>query len=169
MIVRTAEVSDRDAILDCVRSAFATGGRDGAEEVGIVRAIWSLGAAPPELDLVACVNGAVVGHVLGSRGRLAGRESDVIGLAPLAVMPGHQRRGIGSGLVLELIARAEVGGRPLMVVLGDPRYYGRFGFEPASRLGISYPPLSPDDPHFQARRLGRFDQSVRGEFTYSWE
>lgn len=165
--IRNTDTGDREAIIACVRVAFATGGHNGEEEVQIVLSTWSRRAAPPELDLVALADGAVVGHVLGGRGRLGDRE--VIGLAPLAVIPKHQRQGVGSRLVVELIARADTGGWPLVVVLGDPGFYGRFGFEPASGLGIEYSAVGRGDPHFQARRLSRFDQSLHGEFRYCWE
>jgi putative acetyltransferase len=55
------------------------------------------------------------------------------------------------------------------VVLGDPAYYGRFGFEPAGPLGIEYPPVGAASPAFQVRRFAPYDASYRGAFTYCWE
>ena len=165
--IRTAEAADRAAILECIRAAFATGGRDGEEEVEVVQATWSRGAAVPELDLVAASGADVVGHVLGGWGRLGDREA--IGLAPLGVRPDFQRQGVGSNLVREFLARANAGGRPLVLLLGNPAYYSRFGFEPAGRHGIVYPPFDAADPHFQVARLDAYDPSWRGEFTYCWE
>lgn len=132
-----------------------------------MRETWSRGAAVAGLDLLATSGGEVAGHVLGGRGRLGDR--DAIGLAPLAVRPSFQRQGIGSRLVQEFLARANAAGWPLVVLLGDPRYYSRFGFEPAGRLGIFYAPFEPSDPHFQVTRLDSYDPSWRGEFTYWWE
>lgn len=57
----------------------------------------------------------------------------------------------------------------MVLVLGDPRFYRRFAFEAAGALGIYYRPVGRDDPHFQVRRLARFDGSQRGEVTYCWE
>lgn len=57
----------------------------------------------------------------------------------------------------------------MAVLLGDPRFYGRLGFEAAGPLGLVYPPVGPDDPHFQARRLSSFGPSLRGEVRYCWE
>ena len=51
---------------------------------------------------------------------------------------------------------------PLLVLLGDPAYYGRFGFEPAGPLGLSYLPVGADNPHFQARRLAGVHRWVPG-------
>ncbi len=166
--IRPAEPTDKQAILDLVRSAFATRGHDGEEEVAIVRKTWEMQAAPAELDLVAVDADRVVGHALGARGRLAGREA--IGLAPLAVAPDRQRQGVGTALVNELVARAEAQHWPLVVLLGSPRYYGRLGFEPAARFGITYAGTPSGHPEaFQVRRLAAYDSSWRGEFRYCWE
>ena len=166
-LVRTAVEKDRGAILSLVRAAFATGGRDGDEEVEVVRATWEASAAPDGLDLVATEDGAAVGHLLCGVGDLAGREA--IAIAPLAVAPGHQRQGVGSALVGEALRRADADRWPLVVLLGSPAYYGRFGFEPASSLGIDYLAVGAGNPHFQARRLLAYDPSWRGSFTYCWE
>lgn len=132
-----------------------------------MRATWSLGAAPPELELVAVAGEEIVGHTMAARGRLGEREA--LGLAPLAVAPQRQRQGFGSALVVELLRRAEAAAWPMVLLLGNPKYYGRFGFEPASRWGIDYAGVAPDDPHFQVRRLRGFDSSWRGTFRYCWE
>ena len=56
-----------------------------------------------------------------------------------------------------------------MVLLGDPGYYRRFGFEPSGPLGIVYAPVGEDDPHFQVRRFGGYEPTLKGEFRYCWE
>jgi len=165
--IRLTSQEDKDAILGFVREAFATGGRDGQEEVGIVEAIWALDAAGPDLDLVAVLDGVVCGHVLGSWGELGKKQ--IIGIAPLAVSPAYQGRGIGSALMREIIGRADDSGLPLVVLLGDPEYYGRFGFVSAATLNIWYRPAGRDSPHFQVRRLGAFVPGLDGEYVYAWE
>ena len=166
-IVRSSLEEDRAAILEVVRDAFSGDDRDGQEEVDIVADTWSLDAAPHGLDLVAVEGAAVLGHVLGARGRLGGREA--IGVAPLAVTPSRQHEGIGSALMTELLRRAEDLGWPLVVLLGSPMYYERLGFEPARPLGIVYVPVGAGNPHFQVHKLTRYDDSHRGEFNYCWE
>jgi putative acetyltransferase len=90
------------------------------------------------ISLVAEVDGRVAGHILfspvhidGARGRVDG-----MGLAPMAVLPGYQRQGIGSALVRAGLDLLRARGCPFVVVLGHPEYYPRFGFERASRLGV---------------------------------
>jgi putative acetyltransferase len=150
-----------------VGDAFSHDGRDGHEEVDIVVDTWSLGAGSEGLELVADADGAVVGHVLAALGDLDGR--DVVAVAPLAVAPSHQGAGIGTALMTELLGRLERAGFPLVVLLGSPAYYRRFGFEPSGPLGIVYRPVGPGHPHFQVRRLSQYDPDYRGEFTYCWE
>ena len=156
-------------ILAVVTDAFSDDTRDAAEELEIVRRTWSISAPSQRLELVAEDGGAVVGHVLAATGRLDGRESAVAGVAPVCVGPAHQRRGIGSALVRELVRLAEGRDWPLLVLLGDPAFYRRFGFEPAGPLGLSYAPVGAGNPHFQARRLPGGDATLRGVFSYCWE
>jgi putative acetyltransferase len=163
----SARPTDRAAIRTVVRDAFATGGRDAAYELEIIESVWTQGTASADLELVAAIDGQVVGHVLGSWGTLG--EHDVIGIGPLAVLPAHQRAGVGSALMQELIRRADESALPLVVLLGDPGYYRRFGFEPSGPLNIAYSPVGPDNPHFQVRRLGAYTPKFHGQYTYSWE
>ncbi|HVM07889.1 MAG TPA: N-acetyltransferase [Acidimicrobiales bacterium] len=167
MAIREARVDDRNAILELVRAAFSTEGRDGQDEVDIVVGTWNRAASPAGMDLVAIEDDAVVGHVLASVGEADGRP--VLGIAPLAVAPAHQGAGVGSALMRELIARADAAGEPMLVLLGNPAYYGRFGFEPASAHGLVYPPVGPDSPYFQVRRLTNDDPTIEGDYLYCWE
>ena len=163
--VRAAAEEDREAILAVVRDAFATGGNDGQEEVDIVEATWALNAG--WLELVALDGGDVIGHALAAYGALDGRAA--VGVAPVSVVTSRQGEGIGSALMAELVRRAEQAELPLLIVLGEPEYYSRFGFEPAGPLGISYPPVGQDSPYFQVRRLPTYEPGYRGVFAYCWE
>jgi putative acetyltransferase len=89
------------------------------------------------VSLVADLDG-IVGHILFTPVVVedAGRRVVGTGLAPMAVLPSHQRQGIGSQLVTRGLAILEERGCPFVVVVGHPEYYPRFGFEPASRHGL---------------------------------
>jgi predicted N-acetyltransferase YhbS len=165
--VRSAGLDDRPAVLRVVQEAFATDDRDGREELDIVEAVWTLEAACSDLELVATIDRMVAGYVLGSWGHLQGRP--VIGVAPLAVTPAFQRLGVGSALMKDLVERADGSQLPLLVLLGNPGYYRRFGFESSAPLGIFYEPVGPENPHFQARRFRAYTPAFRGEYRYAWE
>ena len=167
--VRPATPADAAGILAAVRDAFSDPTRDADEELDIVRKTWAVTAGDPCLELVADDAGTVVGHLQAAPGSLDGRASTVAGVAPVCVAPTHQGRGHGRALLVALVQRAAARGWPLLVVLGDPAFYGRFGFEPAGPLGLSYPPVGTGNPHFQAHRLPGWSATLRGKFGYCWE
>jgi putative acetyltransferase len=142
MTVRAETPEDRDAIRAVHRAAF------GQETEGrLVDRLRETGASVPELSLVALRDGRVVGHILFSRVTIR-RGLDavpVLALAPMAVVPDCQRRGIGSALVRSGLEEARRLGHRVVVVVGHPDYYPRFGFAPAARRGIRAPFGAPDD------------------------
>jgi putative acetyltransferase len=102
--------------------------------------------ASPLVSLVAETDGELVGHVLLSPVTLTGHaDATIMGLAPMAVVPAMQRRGIGSLLIragLDACARL---GCVAVVVLGHAQYYPRFGFRPASAFGLRSEYDVPDE------------------------
>ena len=94
---------------------------------------------PNSLSLVAEDENCVVGHILFSPAVVnsAGGRIEGMGLAPMAVLPGRQRQGIGSQLVKRGLEILRERGCPFVIVLGHPEYYPRFGFELASKYELS--------------------------------
>jgi putative acetyltransferase len=90
------------------------------------------------LSLVADDAGAVVGHILFTPVVIdsTGRRVEGMGLAPMAVLPGRQRQGIGSSLVRRGLEMLRERGCPFIVVVGHPQYYPRFGFDRAAGHGL---------------------------------
>src|SRR3970282_1961439 len=90
----------------------------------------------PDLSLVAeDRDGGIVGHILLSHVGIAGSPDPVLALAPMAVVPERQRQGIGSALTRAALDAAEARDEPLVIVLGHPWFYPRFGFAAASLFG----------------------------------
>ena len=118
---------DVAAIRDVNKRAF---GQD--QEGNIVDALRSNGAAL--LSLVAALNSEIVGHIMFSP--ISVGDATGAALGPRAVLPEQQRTGIGSKLVEAGIRALKDAGYPFIIVLGHTNYYPRFGFVPASRLGI---------------------------------
>ena len=124
----------------------------------------------PRLSLLAVVDDRIVGHVVCTRGWVAtgpGRgDVPVLGLGPLGVVPADQGRGCGTALMHAVLGAADALDEPLVALLGEPAYYGRFGFRPAADLGIGAP-----DPqwgaYFQVRPLAAFDPAIGGPFRYA--
>jgi putative acetyltransferase len=168
--IRPAQTSDRDEILAVVADAFSFGGtRQPDEEIAILRDTWVAQEGRPLIELVADEDDTLVGHLQAAPGRLDGAPTPIAGVAPVCVLTAAHGRGVGSALVHALLGAAETQHWPLLVLLGDPAYYGRFGFGPAGDVGLHYAPVGADNPHFQARPLAGFDTTPRGEFSYCWE
>ncbi|RIK76976.1 MAG: GNAT family N-acetyltransferase [Planctomycetota bacterium] len=126
------EMGDDGAAVDAVL-VRAFGGRGEAELVAALRRERHVA-----VSLVATVDRAVVAHLLFSRLQIfrPGNVDAGLSLAPLAVDPAFQRRGIGSALVRAGLDRARAVGERIVFVLGDPGYYGRFGFSAEAAMGF---------------------------------
>jgi putative acetyltransferase len=128
-ILRPERPGDEPAIRDVIASAFPAGAE--AKLVSLLREAGRL-----SISLVAEVDGEVVGHV-GFSPVTVDSGATGAGLAPLAVKATHRRRGIGGMLIQEGLAACRTAGVGWAVVLGEPRYYARFGFRPAPGVGLS--------------------------------
>jgi putative acetyltransferase len=107
-----------------------------AAEANLVDALRQ--QARPLISLVAQDGVEIVGHIMFSPVSLASHAKlNLMGLAPMAVMPAHQRKGVGSALVRAGLERCRELGVGAVVVLGHPGYYPRFGFQPSVRFGIA--------------------------------
>ena len=145
MTIRTADSTDDEAIRRAHLAAFEE------EEDGVVANLASellrVESEPRSLHLVAEADGSLIGHVTFSPVH-SRNDGSLVGyvLSPLGVVPGHQGKGIGSSLVrngLERLAKNEV---EVVLVYGDPDYYGKFGFETTS-AGNYLPSCPLKHPH----------------------
>lgn len=166
VLIRRERAADIEAIRAVHVSAFADVAPPGRPpvEAGLVDALRAGGDWLPGLSLVAEADGEIVGHVVCTRARLG--ESAALGLGPLGVHARAQRRGVGQALMHAVLGAADALDEPVVVLLGHPGYYPRFGFRPAADYGIT-PPVAEWAPHFQARTLTAYDPSMRGEFAYA--
>jgi putative acetyltransferase len=159
LVVRAEAATDAPAIRAVHLAAFPT-----HAEADLVARVRAAGALLPELSLVAVLGDAIVGHILLSPVTLeTGHGAEpVLELAPLAVLPDRQRQGIGSALVIAALDAAEVRDEPLVLVLGHPWFYPRFGFRPASAFGIRAPHDVPD-PVFMVKPLTTYRRELSGQ------
>lgn len=119
-------------------------------------------AGPGIVSFVACVGETLAGHVAFTICAVDDRPESVALLGPLAVAPAHQRRGIGSRLMHAGLQRMEAAGAARVLVLGDPAYYGRFGFRADARIPTPYP--LPEQWHsgWQSLDFGDVDPALAG-------
>lgn len=142
-VLNPERVDDHADVYALVAAAF--GQPDEAELV--VRLRQSSGFVPELSIVMHNLDHQLLGHVLFSRCKILddeGYETESLALAPLSVLPAYQRQGIGKGLVRHGLLVARELGFGSVIVLGDPAYYGRFGFQPAEDWAIHAPfPVPP--------------------------
>lgn len=152
---------DFGAIHDLHLEAFGPG----SPEAGLVDALRDAGAHVPELCLVAARGGRVIGHIFFSVATLD-TGNPVLALAPMAVLPEFQRTGVGSALVRESIRLGGDTDFPMVIVVGHPTYYPRFGFEQANGYGIRAPWEVPPEA-WMVHRLPAYRPEARGLVRYA--
>jgi putative acetyltransferase len=144
-MIRHARPADHGAIREINQAAFAK-----PDEARLIEALRANGDAM--FELVAETEGAAVGHILFSR-LWADRTELIAALAPMAVLPGRQRQGLGGQLVEMGIETCRDFGAHAIIVLGHPDYYSRFGFSAAAASRITSP--YSGSPAFMALELER--------------
>ncbi|MFB0560660.1 MAG: GNAT family N-acetyltransferase [Candidatus Lokiarchaeia archaeon] len=140
--IRSEKPNEYAEISEAYRTAF--------EQDNEARLVEDLRSTPnfiPELSLVAVINGSIVGHILFSRVIIKSESHEVsaLALAPIAVRPEFQNCGIGSQLVRKGLKECKRLGHGIVIVLGHPDYYPRFGFKSALAFGLKAPFDVPDD------------------------
>jgi putative acetyltransferase len=161
--IRLERRTDHDAVDALHLAAF------GAHGTRVVPLLHDLRAMRAAMSLVSERDGAVAGHVLFSPAWLDApqRLVQVAVLSPVAVLPRHQRRGVGSKLIRHGLKLLEDQGVPAVFLEGPPQYYGPLGFEPAVVAGFRKPSLRIPDEAFQCVRLRWYQPWMTGTVVYS--
>lgn len=144
MNIRNATENDLEGLLAVEEEAF--GPVEGPEIAVLVRSLLADPTARPLFSLVALNGRQVLGHILFTKARVEAKEEVTAAiLAPLAVLPGSQNRGIGGRLIAAGLKQLSEAGVKLVFVLGHPDYYPRHGFKPAGALGFEAPYPIPEE------------------------
>ncbi len=145
MEIKKAIESDRKEILDVHNLAF--GKEEGPEIAKLVDDLLNDKTAMPLLSLVAIKNEKIIGHILFTKATITQTTLSISThiLAPLAILPDHQKKGIGEKLIHKGIRQLKELGTELVFVLGHPSYYPRCGFSPAGEKGFEAPYSIPEE------------------------
>ena len=168
--VRSERPNDIEAIENLLKRAFG-----GTEESTLVHALRASEYFVPSLSLVAGETdeegkNRIVGYILFSRINIETRDGTIpaLALAPMAVAPERQRQGIGTQLAENGLEACRQLGHSIVVLVGHPEYYPRFGFEPARAYDLELPFAVPDEA-FMALELmpGALNTARGGNVRFS--
>lgn len=162
--IRQERKKDYPQIRELVREAFAIAEHSDGDEHNLIERIRQSPEYIPELSLVAVSGDIILGHIMFSK--ISVGQSEAIALAPLAVRPDRQREGFGKLLVTTGHELARRMGYSCSVVLGNPFYYSKFGYQKASFYGI-IAPFDVLDEYYMICDLGNTGDIPKGNVKYS--
>lgn len=169
--IRAEIPGEADAISELHNDAF----KDDAKIAALVPKIRKLEAPIATISIVAqSPLGDVLGHVMLSHSWLDApdRLVDILVLSPLGVATAAQKQGIGTALIKRAIDEASVTTSPILILEGNPAFYGPRGFEKAKDYGIRSPSLRIPEAALQLVRLPSYKASTTGTLVYRelwWE
>ena len=138
--IRSEQAADTGRIAEVTKLAFREAAHTCGREHAIVEGLRAAGALA--LSLVAVSELGIVGHVAASPVTVSEATGDWFGIGPISVLPGCQRQGIGSRLMEAALSQLRARGARGCVLVGDPRFYARFGFQSDATLVV--PGVPPD-------------------------
>jgi putative acetyltransferase len=165
MIIRTEVLEDYKAVFKINYLAF---GKQ-EDESKLIERIRVSGEFIPELSIVAEDEGKIIGHILLSKAYIVTELEvhEVIVLAPVAVHPAYQKRGIGRKLIKEGLRKVKNMKYGLVLLIGHPTYYPKFGFKPARQFRLELRQFEVPDEVFMVceMREGELNR-IKGELKY---
>lgn len=164
--IRKETKNDYDKVYDVIKTAFETAEHSDGNEHDLVVALRKSDNFIPDLSLVAVEDNKIVGYILFTKIKIGKYEE--ITLAPLAVLPQYQRKGIGGKLIENGHKIAKELGYHYSVVLGSENYYPKFNYVPAIQYRIKAP-FEVQKKNFMAIKLNDADIKIEGTVEYAKE
>lgn len=162
--IRVELEKDHEDVFSLNKAAF-----EQENEARLVALLRKSEAFIPEFSLVATIEGRILGHILFTRILIRnenGKAFESLALAPMAVLPGHQKQGIGGKLIRAGLQKARELGYRSVIVLGHEDYYPKFGFEPAAKWNVKAPFDVPSNAFMAIELLENGLAGVEGTVEY---
>lgn len=163
IVIRQENVNDYEQVYKLIETAFKKAEHSDGNEQDLVIALRESSSFIPELSLVAVNETKIIGYILFTKVKI--EASTELALAPLAVLPEYQRKGIGTRLIKEGHKIAKQLNYNYSIVLGSNQYYSRFGYIPASKYKIKAP-FDVEDDYFMAIKLNKKAKTISGIVEY---
>lgn len=164
--IRKENKNDYNEVYNVIKKAFETAEHSDGNEQDLVVILRKSKAFIPELSLVAVEENKIVGYILFTKIKI--KDNIELALAPLAVLPEYQRKGIGKKLIETGHNIAKNLGYHYSIVLGSENYYSKMGYIPAIQYGIKAPFQVPDE-NFMAIKLNDTNIEIKGTVEYAKE
>lgn len=164
--IRKENKNDYNEVYNVIKKAFETAEHSDGNEQDLVVILRKSEAFIPELSLVAVEENKIVGYILFTKIKI--KDNIELALAPLAVLPEYQRKGIGKKLIETGHNIAKNLGYHYSIVLGSENYYSKMGYIPAIQYGIKTPFQVPDE-NFMAIKLNDTNIEIKGTVEYAKE
>lgn len=164
--IRKENKNDYNEVYNVIKKAFETAEHSDENEQDLVVRLRKSKAFIPELSLVAVEENKIVGYILFTK--IKTKDNIELALAPLAVLPEYQRKGIGKKLIETGHNIAKNLGYHYSIVLGSENYYSKMGYILAIQYGIKAPFQVPDE-NFMAIKLNDTNIEIKGTVEYAKE
>lgn len=164
--IRKETKNDYEQVYNVIKTAFETAEHSDGNEHDLVVALRKSDNFIPDLSLVAVEDNKIVGYILFTKIKIG--EYEEITLAPLAVLPQYQRKGIGRKLIENGHKIAKKLGYHYSIVLGSEKYYSKFNYVPAIQYRIKSP-FEVQNENFMATKLNDADIKIEGTVKYAKE
>lgn len=151
MQLRLEEKKDYFEVEYLIREAFWNVYQPGCDEHYVMHLLRNDPCFVSALDYVIEDEGRIVAQIAYAKGKL--ENEDMLLFGPVGVLPEKQHQGYGSHIIIETLKKAKELGYPCVVISGNPKYYHRFGFEPAYLYGIYHKDMPKDTPFFMVKVL----------------
>ncbi|MDR2523699.1 MAG: N-acetyltransferase [Synergistaceae bacterium] len=137
--LRAEQPEDYETVEKLTCEAFANAPHAGGSEALLAHKLRDIEAFVPELDIVAVLDGEVVGSIMYTKSRVVGNENEweTLTFGPLSVLPSCQKQGIGAALVRHTLKIARRMDFRAVLIFGHESYYPRFGFANAAEFGVT--------------------------------
>lgn len=170
ILIKKERPEEYNTTEEVVKKAFSNEEYSDKKEHLLVNRIRKSDAFIPELSLIAIdQDHEIVGHILLSKITIVNDDKtvDSLALAPVSVIPEHQKKGIGSQLIHTALKKAKEIGYHSVIVLGHPDYYPKFGFKQARLWNIRAPFDVPDEVFMALELTENYLENVQGVVHYS--
>lgn len=170
MKIRVENKEDYEVVERLIELAFISAENSNKDEHNLIARIRLGNNYVPELSLVAEKDSKILGQILLSKVDIRNKETvfQELVLAPISVLPEYQKQGIGSSLIKEAISKAKKMGYSLIIVLGYPSYYSKFGFKKAKDFGIETS-IPEFNDYLMLLKLENSQDNISGKVIYGPE